>query len=367
MDPIEVDQAGWDIWYAVSLLPRYRWASDGKSIVLSQGDKLRTVQVESGEVRTIPFTARVERTLSETAYSPFRIGDGPFSARYLRWPAGSPDGRRLVFQSVGKLWTAEPFDGKPRRLTSDAFTPFEFMPAWSPDGQRIAFTSWDEKERGHLWVVPATGGRPQRLTEKPGEYFHPAWSSDGADVVVLRGSGATARRRPIAANVWYELVRVRASGGPETPIARVSRPVLEGVRPPGGGTIRAPVVRASFGPGDRIVYPQQKGKRLGMFTDLFSVARGGGEPITHMTFRDAEQIAVSPDGNWVAFQYGSNVYLTPMKADAEVIERETPGVIRLSRDGGLFPAGGAARSSNLDTAAVISFTTPSRDAQKSLH
>ena len=337
MDPIDVDQAGWDIWYAVSLLPRYRWAPDGKSIVLSQGGKLRTVRVDTGEVRTIPFTLRVQRVLSETAYSPFRIPDDQFRARYLRWPAGSPDGRQVVFQSVGRLWIAEASGGKPRRLTSDSFTAFEFMPAWSPDGQWIAFTSWDEKERGHLWVIPAAGGRPKQLTEDPGEYFHPAWSNDGAEVVVLRGSGATARRRPMAANVWYELVRVRVSGGGTTFIARISPPVFEGVRPPGGGAVRAPIVRASYGPGDRIFYPLQKGKRLGTFTELLSVGRDGGEPTTHLTFRDAEQVAVSPDGNWVAFQYGSNVYLTPMETGSEVIDRETPAVIRLSRDGGLFP------------------------------
>ena len=338
MDPIETDQSGWDVWYAVSLLPRYRWMPDGSSILIAQGGKIRRVDVNSKSVQTIPLVARVQRTISEMAYTPIRIPDDVFSARYLQNPSASPDGKKLLFQGVGKLWLMRLPDGTPRRLTSDAFTPFEFMPAWSPDGDWIVFASWDEHDRGHLWKLSASGGVPERLTTEPGEYFHPAWSPDGDEILSLRGSGATARGRPVRGNVWYELVRVPATGGRGTFVARVNRPIFDGVRPPGGGTVRAPIVQASFGPSGRIFYPQQTGGREGTVTEFLSVETDGSNKKVHLTFRDAEQIALSPDGQRLAFQEGENIYLLAF-ADASVgtIDKASPGVKRLSFDGGINP------------------------------
>ena len=65
MDPIEVDMA--EGMKVSRDLPGYSWARDGKSIVITQGGKIRRVDVASGAVSTIPFTARVHRTISEMA------------------------------------------------------------------------------------------------------------------------------------------------------------------------------------------------------------------------------------------------------------------------------------------------------------
>ncbi len=338
MDPIETDQSGWDLWYAVSLLPRYRWMPDAKSILIAQGGKIRRVHVQNGTVDTIPFIAKVRRTLSERAYTPIQLSDDVFPVRYLQNPTASPNGKTLVFQGVGKVWQKSLPNGEPKRLTSEAFTPFEFMPCWSPDGDWIVFASWDEKNRGHLWKVSAKGEVPKRLTTEPGEYFHPVWSPDGNEILVLRGSGATARGRPVRGNVWYELVRVPATGGPGTFVARVNRPIFDGVRPPGGGTVRPPIIQSSFGSNGRIFYPQQTSEREGTVTELLSVEADGSNKKVHLTFRDAAQIALSPDGQWVAFQQGENIYLLPfVGASAKPIDKGSAEVRRLSFHGGVFP------------------------------
>ena len=51
-------------------LPGYAWARDGGSIVIAAGGRIRRVDVASGDVSTIPFTARVQRTISEMAGRP---------------------------------------------------------------------------------------------------------------------------------------------------------------------------------------------------------------------------------------------------------------------------------------------------------
>ena len=70
----------------------------------------------------------------------------------------------------------------------------------------------------------------------------------------------------------------------------------------------------------------------------------GSDKTVHLTLPSADEIVPSPDGNYVAFQEGDNVYVAPMKfsgTGAEPIridkKRGELPVTRVSRDGGLFP------------------------------
>jgi tricorn protease len=85
----------------------------------------------------------------------------------LRQPSVSR--RQIVFSYAGSLWIAGRDGGEARRLTTGGH---ESNPIFSPDGTRIAFTG-EYDGNPDVYVVPATGGVPRRLT------YHPA-----ADVVV---------------------------------------------------------------------------------------------------------------------------------------------------------------------------------------
>lgn len=336
MDPIEIDAAE-EPRFSVRVLPGYSWAKDSRSIILSQGGHLRRVDVATGEVATIPFTAHVHRVISEMAAATRRISDGPFEAKFLRWPTATTDGRTLMVQGVGKIWRISLPSSQPSRLTSAAFKPFEYSPAWSPDGKWIAFTSWDEAARGHLWKVSARGGEPERLTEEAGEYLNPVWSPDGKRILLTRGAGVTAAGRTWDENPWYDLVWVPASGGPTTFVVRVNAP-----------EDAASDVHASFGPEGRIFYPEQnietdEGSATPV-TELVSVNPDGSDRQVHLRFPYATDVAPSPDGRWVAFQEGDNIYLTAFPsfgigASPPLIDkhRGTFQVTAVSLEGGLFP------------------------------
>ena len=340
MDPIEVDMA--EGMKVSRDLPGYAWARDGGSIVIAAGGRIRRVDVASGDVSTIPFTARVQRTISEMAGRPQAALGETFTVKFPRWTASSPDGGRLAFQAVGRIWLMDLPDGTPTRLTGDDFAPFEMSPAWSPDGRDIAFTSWADEAQGHVWRVPADGGTPQQITLRAGEYLNTAWSPDGADIVVTRGSGATSHGRTVANNQYYEFVRVPAEGGEATLITRVERPYTGG-RPM---MPRRPIAQASFGPDGRLFYPEttlpMDGEPTG--TEIASIRLDGTGRRVHFTLPDADEAAVSPDGAWLAFQEGDNVFTMPFpyggtgSNTVRIAKRDGQlPVTQVSLEGGIHP------------------------------
>ncbi|MEO8450677.1 MAG: amidohydrolase family protein [Gemmatimonadota bacterium] len=321
MDPIEVDFTE-GLGPIDQTLPGYRWTADGKSIVLSQGGKIRRLDVASGAVTTIPFTARVHRIASERVVPSHKLSDGPVEIRFPRWHTVSPDGRTLAFQAVGRIWLMDLPSGAPHRLTASSFEPFEYQPAWSPDGKSILFASWDDKERGAVWRVAGSGGTPARVTPESGEYLEPVWSPDGQSMVVARGAGATARGQGLARSNYWDLVSVPLGGGAETVLGRVDD-----------------AVRASFAK-DRVFFTEAAPRgRL-----LVSTRMDGTDRREHVKLINVIEAVVSPDGEWVALSIGGNAFVTPLSATAYAAAVPEVGrtggglpVTQLSSMGGLFP------------------------------
>lgn len=80
-------------------------------------------------------------------------------ARLLRFP--HIQGDKIVFSYAGDLYTVDAKGGTARRLTSDIG--YEMFPKFSPDGKYIAFTAQYDGNT-EVFVMPAEGGQPQRLT-----------------------------------------------------------------------------------------------------------------------------------------------------------------------------------------------------------
>ncbi len=80
-------------------------------------------------------------------------------ARVLRFPA--VHGEQVVFTYAGELYTVDRSGGVARKLTNH--TGYKMFARFSPDGSQIAFTGQYDGNT-EVYVMPANGGVPQRLT-----------------------------------------------------------------------------------------------------------------------------------------------------------------------------------------------------------
>src|SRR5690606_8567736 len=80
-------------------------------------------------------------------------------ARLLRFP--SVNGNQVVFSYAGDLYIVARNGGTARKITSHPG--YETFPRFSHDGKQIAFTGQYDGNT-EVFVVPATGGAPRRIT-----------------------------------------------------------------------------------------------------------------------------------------------------------------------------------------------------------
>lgn len=124
-------------------------------------------------------------------------------------PNWSPDGEHLIFNSGGKLYRIPVAGGEPVLIPTGNLNRVINDHGPSPDGTRIAFTNIGYADGsvvdGHIYVIPAEGGEPRRITNAVPSYWH-GWSPDGKelaycaqrdgnfDIYVISADGGEERR-----------------------------------------------------------------------------------------------------------------------------------------------------------------------------
>jgi Tol biopolymer transport system component/imidazolonepropionase-like amidohydrolase len=227
-----------------------------------------------------------------------------FTTDEVTWPSVdvSPDGRTLLFDVLGDLYTLPIEGGEATRIMGGLS--FESQPTYSPDGKTIAFLT-DRTGVENLWIANADGSNPRaiskdtRTNDRPQIMLSPTWTPDGEYIIVSKS-------RPPEPGTFGLFMYHRDGGtgvriGPAPPPQR--GPDAEGPPPPPPTNKMGAVVS----PDGRYVYYAQ---RTGTFTynaqfPLWQVYRHDRETgdVSQVTNArgSAMRPLISPDGKWLVY------------------------------------------------------------------
>jgi imidazolonepropionase-like amidohydrolase/Tol biopolymer transport system component len=199
-----------ETWAIHGLYPNMAWTPDSKSLVFWAGGKIHRIDVASKQVANIPFHVTGTRKVQEAVRFPQPVAPEQFDVKMLRWVEVSPRGNQVLFQALGYIYLRDLPNGTPRRLTKQN-EHFEFYPAWSRDGRSIVYVTSDDEKLGSIRIAPATGGEGRVITSQPGHYIEPNFSPDGTKIVYRQTADGFLRP-----NLWAKdpgLYVIPAAGG----------------------------------------------------------------------------------------------------------------------------------------------------------
>jgi Tol biopolymer transport system component len=188
-----------------------------------------------------------------------------------------PDGKRLLFNQDGALYTIPVEGGTPEKLNTGAVNKINNDHMISFDGKMLGISSGkpDGSPGGSfVFVLPLTGGEPRQITENTPSYLH-GWAPGAKDVVIV----------------------AKRNGSPNYNLYRVSlRDNKETLLTPGNTTH---VDGPEYSPDGKYVYYNAN---VSGTMQIWRMRPDGSEK-EQLTFDDYHNWFphISPDGKWMVF------------------------------------------------------------------
>jgi Tol biopolymer transport system component/imidazolonepropionase-like amidohydrolase len=290
----KLDRDMQETWAIHGVYPTMSWTKDNKYIVFWAKGKINKLDVDSKKISDIPFSVKSQRDIQPSVRFTQNLDQDEFDVKMLRMAQVSPDGEKVVFEALGKIWIRDIKDGKHKRLTRLDDDINELFPQWSRDGKDIVFTTWNDQQQGTVSVVSARGGKAKVLTNEPGKYVEPTFSPDGEYIVYRKARGGYMTPR-----TWSQepgLYKVDIKGKQSTKLT------ASGHQP-------------QFGDDSDRVYFMDSGET----PEFASIGMNGFEKRTHYTSDHATEFRLSPNGEHLAFAERFRVYVTPFAKHGETI------------------------------------------------
>ncbi|MBI3264144.1 MAG: PD40 domain-containing protein [Acidobacteria bacterium] len=214
----------------------------------------------------------------------------------------SPDGKTIVFDLLGDLYTLPITGGEATRIVGGMS--FDSQPRFAPDGKTIAFVT-DRTGVENVWLADPNGANPRALTKDgqtsgaPALVASPSWTPDGQYVLLSRS------RAPDPGGYWLFMYNKDGGSGVRIGAPPPPQPGPEAQGPPPPPPPNR--LGAVASPDGRYIYYAQ---RSGTFTynarfPLWQIARFDRETGDTSTITNAQGSAMrpvlSPDGKQLVY------------------------------------------------------------------
>ncbi len=305
---------GQETWSIFGVYPNFAWTPDANHILIWAKGKITRVDVANGAAASVPIKVKAKHSIRDALRYAQDIGGPDQSVRVIRWPQVTADGKRVIFQALGHIYSRTLPDGQAKRLTDSK--DFEYYPTLSPDGQTLAYTTWNDQKGGRVMVLSLATGERRAVVKLPGHYAEPSFHPNSKRLIYRRLGYGSTRGTDFTINPGLYVLDIESGR---------SRFVTRSGRMP------------RFHPeGDRILVLGREGEN----TALLSLSMLGNDKQVIATSRRAADIRLSPDQKTIAWEELFHVYLSPMPRVGRKIhlspERKDLPVVKLTADGGEF-------------------------------
>ncbi|MGL4750331.1 MAG: amidohydrolase family protein, partial [Shewanella sp.] len=293
----DLDRDMQETWAIHGVYPSMAWTQDSKDIFFWAKGKINHLNVANKTVTNIPFSVKTQLEVQPSVRFKQDIDKDVFDVKMLRMAQVSPDGSKVAFEALGKIWLKTLPDGKMSRLTELGNDIGELYPQWSRDGKNIVFTTWNDQDQGAVQVISARGGKAKQLTTEPGKYLEPTFSPNGELVVYRKAQGGNLTPR-----TWSQ----------EPGLYKVDLKTKQNTK------ITTEGYQAQFGASaDRIFFMNSGDDDT---PQLASINLDGFDKRVHYSSKHATEFRVSPDGEQLAFAERFKVWVTPFAKHGETVE-----------------------------------------------
>jgi len=294
-----------ETWAVTGVYPNMDWLPDSSAIVFWAGGKLNRVNRDGSGHAVIPFAVSDTRAVADAPHPVIEVAPDTFTTTMPRFATLSPDGSRVVFESLGRLHVKS-VKGRdlPRPLTGDSADVLEAFPAFSRDGTALAYVRWNDAGLGEI-VIAEGSGQNRRVLTGPGHYGNLAFSPDGTMIAFEKREGGYLTAPDFSENPGIYVMP--ASGGEPRLVTR------DGANPQWGAA------------SDRLfMVARDSGKLALVSTDLSGEAKR-----THARGDLANDLRISPDGRTIAFRQNYEVFAMPLVPGGKPVD--------VSESGGSLP------------------------------
>ena len=129
-----------ETWAIHGVYPTMAWTPESDGLVFWAAGKIHKLSLASKKSKIIDFHVKTQKKIQTAVRFSQDLDQKTFDTKMLRDVKVSPNGKTVVFESMGHLYTKNLPNGKPKRLTKQK-SQFELNPSFSRDGKKIVYVS----------------------------------------------------------------------------------------------------------------------------------------------------------------------------------------------------------------------------------